>query len=226
MRELRMGDLLTSLLLAGTGNFNPSGGWVVIGNGQQYVRYTGISGNSLTGIPASGPGSITATVSYGSTATAAPALVGIPALGAAYSILYPIKSGDDINLLVVIDDPTSQVNLANVIGGTGIKESYIQDRRISYTEAQARGRALLSSRSTVLITVSYSVRDPNTRSGRTIHVALPAPFNLTGDFKIQDVTIKNFWPVPGVGPTFTCTASSNFYSLADLLRVARNTVGA
>jgi len=215
----------TTLPVAGAGAFLASGGYAVIGNGEQVVRYTGVSSGNLTGIPAAGPGSITASVAYNSTITAAPMLTGIPASGAG-AILYTIKEGDDVNLLVLVDDAGAQSNLAGLIGGSGIKESYIQDRRLGFTEATARGRALLASRNTILLTLAYSVRDPNTRSGRTIHVALPAPFNLTVDLKIQDVTIGQFWPVAGVGPTMKVVASSNFYSLADLLRVARNKVGA
>ena len=67
----------SSILVAGAGWANPAGGWAIIGNGQQTIRYTGISGNSLTGIPATGPGAITATVSYNSTITGAAALLGV-----------------------------------------------------------------------------------------------------------------------------------------------------
>jgi hypothetical protein len=213
------------LIVAGAGAFRSTGGWAVIGNGQQVIRYTGIAAGTLTGIPASGNGAITASVAYNSTVTAAPMLTGVPASGAG-AILYAIEAGDDVNLLVTVDDAAAQANLAALIGGTGIKESYIQDRRLGSAESTARGKALLAQRSTELLTLAYRVRDPNTRSGRTVHVALPAPVNLTADLKIQDVTISQFWPVAGVGPTMTVTASSNFYSLADLLRVARNRVGA
>jgi hypothetical protein len=215
----------TTLRVAGTSAFLAGGGYAVIGNGEQVIRYTGVAGGALTGIPASGAGSITASVAYNSTVTAAPMLTGIPASGAG-AILYPIKEGDDVNLLVQVDDAQAQADLAALLGGSGVKESYIQDRRLGFTEATARGKALLASRRTVLLTLAYSVRDPNTRSGRTVHVDLPAPFLLTVDLKIQDVTIGPFWPTPGLAPLMKVTASSNFYSLADLLRVARNSVGA
>ena len=67
----------TSLLTANGAPFPPSpGGWVKL-QGDQCVRYHDISGNTLTGIPASGPGSITGTVPYGSAVVALPALVGV-----------------------------------------------------------------------------------------------------------------------------------------------------
>ena len=215
-----------TLLLAGVSPaFLPSGGWAIIGNGEILVRYTGISGNSLTGIPPTGVGSISTSLSYGAIATAAPALLGVPASGPG-SIQYALQTGDDINLLMTCDDPAAQAALAALIGGTGIKEAYIQDRRISYTEAVARGQAELAARSTVLVEVHYVCRDPLTRSGATIACSLPAPTTFSGTFKIQDVTISAFSAVPGQPPTYTVMASSQRYSLDDLLRMARGTVGA
>ena len=215
-----------SLLLAGiSAAFSPTGGWVIIGNGEVIIRYTGISGNNLIGIPPSGVGSITTTISYGSLATAAPQLLGIPASGPG-AIIYPLISGDNINLLVTVDDVAAQAALAAAIGGSGIKEAYIQDGRIGYAEAVARGTAMLDERAELLIEVHYVCRDPLTRSGATIHCALPPPTNLGGDYKIQDVTIANFSPKPGQPPTYTVQASSERYSLDDLLRMARGTIGA
>ena len=205
--------------------FAATGGWAIVGNGQLVIRYTGIAGNSLTGIPPSGVGAITTTVAFGAMATAAPELLGIPASGPG-AILYPLHAGDELNLLVTCDDLGAQTQLAAFIGGSGIKEAYIQDRRIGYTEATARGQAMLADRSKVLIEVRYTCRDPLTRSGATIHCAMPAPTNLTGDFKIQDVTIANFSAKPGQPPTYTVLASSQRYSLDDLLRQARGTIGA
>src|SRR4029077_21121119 len=50
----------TSLLTASPAPFSATGGWALVGSVP--VRYTGITGNTLTGIPASGPGALTTTV--------------------------------------------------------------------------------------------------------------------------------------------------------------------
>jgi hypothetical protein len=216
----------TTLLLNGMAPaFNPAGGWAIVGNGNLVVRYHGISGNSLTGIPVTGSGAITTSISYGAMATAAPMLVGIPANGAG-SVIYPLHTGDGLQLLVTCDDVNAQHALQALIGGTGIKEAYIQDQRIGYAEALARGAAMLSERSAVLVEVRYSCRDLGTRSGATIAASLPAPTNLLGSYKIQEVTINGFSGVPGQAPTYTVLASSQRYSLDDLLRMARGTIGA
>ena len=205
--------------------FSATGGWAIVGNGEVVIRYTGLSGNNLIGIPPTGVGSITTTIAYGALCTAAPQLLGIPASGVG-SIQYALHNGDEINLLVTCDDLSAQAALAALIGGSGILEAYIQDRRIGYAEALARGKAMLVERSTVLVEVHYTCRDPLTRSGATIHCALPPPTNLGGDYKIQDVTISGFSAKPGQPPTYTVQASSQRYSLDDLLRMARGTIGA
>lgn len=210
----------TSIVVAGTGAFSASGGWAVIGNGAQVIRYTGITSSSLTGVPASGPGAITATVAYGSTITAAPALIGIPSSSTG-SILYTIPKDDPVNLLVQQDDPAAQTALAALDGGDGIQEVYLQDNRLSLLESTARATSYLTLRKDPEVSVRYTCRDPLTRTGRTIHVNMSAPTSLTGDFKIQQVTLSGFDAQNRLYPTFSVQASSTRYSLEDLLRMVR-----
>ena len=212
----------TTLIVAGTGGFSSTGGWAVIGNGAQVIRYTGVSVSSLTGIPATGTGAITATVGYNSTVTAAPQLTGVPASGAG-SIQYAIKSGDPVNLLMQVDDAAAQTALAALIGGDGIQEDYLQDRRLSATEATARGTAQLTLRKSVQVTIRYQTRDINTRAGRTVTVNLGAPFSITSTaFVIQQVTVSAFQLA--LNPTYDVTATSILFTFDDLLRLARGGV--
>lgn len=218
----------TALIVAGTGAFAVAGGWAVIGNGQQVIRYAGVTGTQLTGVPASGPGAIVASIGYNSTVTAAPQLTGIPASGPG-SIQWQILRGDAVNLLVQVDDPVAQATLAGILAATlgsasdGIREGSIQDGRISQTEAEARGAAFVALRGTAEVSIRYKCRDPLTRAGRTIHVDLPAPTSVTGDFKIQQVTITDFHPSATFYPTYDVQASTTRYALEDLLRMARAT---
>lgn len=210
----------TTLLSAGVGWASSTGGWAVIGNGQQVIRYTGISGNTLTGIPSDGVGAITATIAYNSTVTAAPCLTGIPASGPG-SIQYPINKGDPVNLLVQVDDVAAQAALAALLGNgdDGVIEDSISDGTIGETEARARGVAQLALLSTAQVTITYKSRDTNTHAGRLITVNLGTPTTVTATFQIQHVTIDNFQPA--LMPTFTVQASSSRFSLEDLLRLAR-----
>lgn len=209
----------TSLLTASAAPFVSTGGWALLGGGQ-VIRYTGISANSLTGIPAVGIGALLTTVLYGQQVVAAPALTGIPASGGG-SIVSAIKQGDPINLLVQVDDLAAQAALVTLIGGSddGIIEAFIQEGTIGETEARARGLAKLAQSSMVQISISATVRDKNAHAGRLIHVDMPSPTNLTGDFMIQQVTIDTFQPA--LMATFHIQASSDQFSLEDLLRFFR-----
>lgn len=209
----------TNLIVASTAAFSPTGGLVVIGNGQQVIRYTGISGNALTGVPAIGPGSITASVSYSSTATVPPTFTGIPATGEG-AIRWPIPTGDPVNIWIQEDDLAAQAALKQYLGyGDGIVEDVIQDNRLSYTEARARGRAHLSERAQIHVTVRVRTRDRNMRTGALLTVNMGDPINLAMQtFLIQHVVES---ALADQKPVFDVDASTTLYSFEELLRLIR-----
>jgi len=209
----------TSLIIAGLSAFASGGGWAVIGNGQQVIRYTGLTSTALTGIPATGVGAIEASISYNSTVTPASALTGIPANGAG-SILYDITTGDDVNLLVTVDDAGAQATLAALVGGDGVIEEYIQDRRLSSTEATARAQAQLDLVKDPLVSVRYETRDRHTRAGREVTFTSTL-LGLTGTFKIQSVTISDFDGAQRTWPRRQVDASSRRFTFEALLRQGR-----
>jgi hypothetical protein len=208
----------TSINLVSASAFISSGGWAKIAD--LAIRYSGKTGTTLTGVPTSGVGSITASIPSASLVQGLVALTGIPASGTG-SILNAINNGDDVQLLAQVDDAAAQTALAALIGGDGIQEEYIQDRRITYTEAVARGEALLALRNTVSVTFEGTVKDPNMASGTTVSVDLPLPMDVVGDFTVQEVTIANFQLL--IPPTRRFTASTERFSLNDLLRRIKDT---
>ena len=185
----------TTIPVAGTVAFQSTGGWAVIGNGEQVIRYTGLGPGSLTGIPASGIGAVTAAISFNSTITAAAMLTGIPASGAR-AIQYGLTAGGELYLVVQVDDTARQTALAASIGGgPGVREEWIQDRRLSITEARARGQATLAWRPLDHVTLAYRCRDVQTAAGQTVTATFPAPINISATLKLQTVTIDNFRPL-------------------------------
>ena len=209
-----------TLPLAGTSAFLATGGWAIVGNGEQVIRYTGItaSGSTLVGIPVSGVGAITAAVNYNSTVTAAPLITGIPASGPR-SLTRALTAGDELYFVVQADDAARQTLLAADMGGNGIREEWDQDRRLSIPEARARAAALLALREFDRHGLSYTCRDLRTAAGRTIFCNLPTISVYY--FRIQRVTISNFRPYPTQYPTFTVEASSSRFSFEDLLRMSK-----
>jgi hypothetical protein len=198
----------TSLILSGAGAFSATGGWARVNN--QVIRYTGITGNTLTGIPTSGAGAIKATISYNATVLVCPALTGIPSSSTG-SIAIALVSGDEINLLVQRDDATSQATY-------GIRQYYVQDRRLSITGAQARGDAELTLRKDPYIEGSYITTDTKVRSGRRVPISLASEWGISGTYTISKVRV--FWDpdhkVPVREVTFSSNAGAN-----DLYRLLR-----
>jgi hypothetical protein len=200
-----------ALVVAGAGWATPGGGWAVIGNGQQTIRYTAVAGNTLTGIPASGPGAIVATVSYGSTITAAAALLGVTGL------LRALIKGAPINLWVQRDNLDAQAAIAAVDHSDGVIEHLITDERRGEASLAQLCDADLDQYAYPIQTVPYATRDTKTHSGKPVVFNLATPA-IHATLTIQEVTITEIDVYPRTPPKFTASASSVRYSLDDILR--------
>jgi hypothetical protein len=197
----------------------PTNGWA-IASGGQVIRYTGITGNTLTGIPASGPGALLTTVLFGSQILPAPALIGVTGLGLA------MLKGTPVSIWVQRDDLDAQAERAGadrangIANATGIYDGPpIVDARRGEASLIALCDVTLKLFSRPITTVTYATRDPKTKSGKTVHfnVATPriGPFDLT----IQSVDISEIdTTITGTAPRRNVVASSVRWSLADLLR--------
>jgi len=222
----------TSIPTAGTAPFASTGGWVI--TGQQVIRYTGVSGNSLTGIPATGPGSIITTIPYNTQISPAPVLLGVT------GVLRGMARGSAVHILVQRDNVTAQIALGQLERDStgaptdGIREYMIVDERRSEPSLIAVCDADLATFADPTIGVTYQCRDPRTRAGSIVGIALasgafsPNAFNpgayntgwlwgYSGYFLISEVTIT-FDPAPQLYPRYAVTATSNRFTFADLLQ--------
>jgi hypothetical protein len=201
-----------TLIVANPAPFAPGGGWAVVGNGEQVIRYTGTTANSLIGIPASGPGAIVASISYNSTVTAAPALVGVTGLVAA------VIRNSPIHVWIQRDDLAAQAAMAALDGGgDGVYEHIWSDERRSETSLRQVCDAQLALYSRPLVTVTYASRDLKTKSGKTVSIALTSPA-ITETLTIQDVAITELGII-GLAPKFTVTAGTAHTSLESVLQM-------
>jgi hypothetical protein len=163
------------------------------------------------------------------TATTQPQLTGIPATGAG-SITEAIADLAEIFLVAQDDDATAQTAVASAYTNShytdnGIRTAFLQDRRLSVTEAHARGLARLAFDSKGLAAARYTTRDTKTGWGRVVHVNMTDPISgasIVDDLRIQRVTITelstdvdqfDFAP-----PRYAVEASSQRFSLEDLIR--------
>jgi hypothetical protein len=204
----------------------PASGWA-IAPGSQVFRYTGrsasVGSGTLTGIPASGIGSLTAPVRAG-TIKAVPHLTGIPSTGTG-SVVYAISKGDPVNIVVERQDIPAQAALAGFVGGDGIHEDFLSDGTLGLIELTARADARLLERKNAFEAVTFETRDPTVRVGRTLSIALTSPA-ISGTYKIQRVQISELGADGGrassrLFPLRNVEASTKHWSFEDLLRQVR-----
>jgi hypothetical protein len=202
-----------SILVSNPGPFPPGGGWVRVSG--LTLRYTGVSGSSLV-LEAPLP----TTLSYGSEIASAPHLIGIPASGA-WSIVYPIKGGDEVYVFVNRWDDTAISNLAAWIGyGDGQRFEFLTDGRLSLAELTTRADAMLAYRKDPLVTVTFETRDPAVSVGKTITFNTTSP-PIVGTFLVQRVGIDQFPAAAHVKPVAArrvVEASSRRYTFDDLVQ--------
>jgi hypothetical protein len=147
-------------------------------------------------------------------------LTGIPATGAG-SIAGAIAVGDAVALLVQRDNLTAQAALAAVEDGgasDGIHEGYVQDASLTTIAAcQAAGDADLALFDSPITTVTYATGDMKSVSGKPVVVNRTHPPIGPITLTIQSVTITNLGVAAPAGPIYTVSASSVKFALTDLL---------
>jgi len=201
----------TAIIVANTAAFADTGGWAIVGNGEVGVRYTAKTINSLTGIPPTGPGALIASVSYNSTITAAPALLGVT------GILEAVIRNAPIHVWVQRNDLAAQAYMAALDGsGDGVYEHIWSDERRTETSLIQVCDAQLALYSRPLVTVTYASRDLKTKSGKTVTIALAA-LGIAESLTIQDVAISELG-IRGLAPKFTVTASTVRQSFEAILQ--------
>lgn len=200
------------------------GGWIDV-PGSDAVRYTGVTGNLLTGIPASGPGALINTIPYGTNVVAVPILTGVTGITA------PIARGTPINLWVTRNDAGAQSEQSAIdalnhrVRADGIYEApIIVDERRGLVSLSALCDATLALFAKPIQTVRYATRDVKSKSGKPVTVNLASP-PITADLVIQSVQISEIDIAPGLAPRFEVTASSTRFSLDSLLRKLTKALG-
>ena len=205
----------SSILLTSTAPFAAPAGWARTLSGDA-ISYSGISGNTLTGIPASGPGAIRTTIMYGDPIVPAPVLTGVSGNTKA------LTRGAPLYIWVQRDDTAAQAAAAarestDTYTSSGIHEHTLVDERRGEPSLMALCDADLQLFAYPLVTVTYATRDLKTRSGKPIVIDLTSPA-IHETLTIQDVTITEIDIAPGLAPRFSVSASSVRWSLEDLLR--------
>lgn len=203
----------TTLTLASVSGF-PTTGWVQVDS--QMVSYTGISGATLTGIPASGSGALLTGVRGGV------AVVTMPFLSGCSGVLYAIDAGAAVRLYLVRNDSAAQTALAALEGGDGIHEGTIDDPSIiTISGLTTACDAELTGYKSKHRAVTFQSRDYKLRSGKTVTLSLSSPTSQSGSFLIQRVVSRDFDTIAGEYPLRDVSAEPIRLSFRDVLRRAR-----
>jgi len=185
----------TSILVADGNAFSLNGGKVIIDNAQ-VVDYVTVSG-----------------------------VDNVYTLELAGSLTASIVSGDSIVNFMQVDDVAAQAEMGNIerdangVVTDGVHEYTVVDGSLK-TQFQLYMRAFaeLELFARPIVTLNYATRDPKTRSGKTVHVALTNP-PISGDFLIQSVSIDQVHDEAddSLMPRYNAQASSVRFDLNDLL---------
>lgn len=195
----------TTISVNETGIFSSTGGSVV--SGRNLVTYSGLSTSSGAGT-----------------------LTGVS------GILYDIATGDEIKIIVDDEDAAAQTALATILGGglSGQVTNYMQDGRLSLSEATARAAEDLSTFGGSLEDVSWTygrhtatasapIYQRYVRAGRSVVLDVTSPITVSGTFTIQSVTLTPWGDVGGANFKVFQRITANGFTrtLADLLRQLR-----
>jgi hypothetical protein len=225
----------TELLVTSTVPFTNDGGagWARIGD--LVIRYTGIAGSALTGIPSAGPGALTATVRYGAQVLVQPRLIGVRAAGGIGAVVQAIRKGDTIALRVELEDAAAIAAMAErlktpgqaAVTADGIIEEFVSDGRFGLIELTTHCQATLLEHKDPSRTLTFTSRDDSLQVGRLLQVTISTP-PIAGTFRIQRVTFSEIAITGGLGrvrPLRTVEATTKLFTFTNLLRQLRGREG-
>ena len=208
----------TTIAVAETGVFGSGGGILTYAvAGVVYsATYTGRSiasgAGNITGVPASGLGSIVATIPSGAGIQNVPGIKGIPGSGTG-AIASPLSVGDSIVIFVQRDDATAQTALGALEGGDGIHEFSITDSSLESDAAcNARGDAELSLAKNPEEEASFLSEDVAMVSSALVPISING---ISTTLSIRRVRIS--WVPARKNPQREVTASSQYKTLYQYL---------
>jgi hypothetical protein len=184
--DAAVGD--TSIAIASSTGFS-SAGWAHDAGGNLF-KYSSTTATSLTGIPASGYGSIVTAIKADTPVYEQDRIL--------LSVVTPrdLTTGDMATYRLVVDDTTAQAAVAALEGGDGIHEHLIVGEHweagplASLADAAAQAAlAELAAFGAAVTSVQFKTRHPSYIAGRTVTIQVGG---VNEDFVIQDVVINGF----------------------------------
>jgi hypothetical protein len=199
----------TEIIVTSATSLDTAGGIALIAG--QYIRYTGKSEgapNKMTGIPASGDGSILAAIDAGAE------VIRPWTIYFSGNVHQTHAVGAEVHTVRCRTDTLGVAALVAFDGSDGIREGWVRDERAGYYTTAARGDAELLMWADAIESLRYDTRDPTVRAGKTVTVNVAG---LSGTYRIQKVTIRGIEASQHLHPWRTVEASAQRYDFYDLL---------
>lgn len=211
----------TSVGVNECGHFKSTGGIATITvNGNSFpITYTGRTVNygagSLTGIPASGFGSVLFAITAGTAIQSTPTLTGVT------GIVYPVQAGEQVRISVQRDDTGSQTVMAGLEGGDGIHEFRVDDSTLDNVDACSdRGDAELTLGADAQESASFVTQDQYAVPGASVVFSIGA---LSSTIPIASARV--YWEAGRRNPqrqvSMTTQVHTLYQVLGDLQRQAK-----
>lgn len=214
------------LVVTSLAPYSSAGGWVqVLGHRIRYTGTTTSPNNRLTGIPASGPGSIPGFTSDGTIAAVPlPCLNQIPTTPPG-SIPWAFPAGTQVAGIGANSDPARESELAGAFGsGDGSIWEINNNSGIPAAEQNTYAAARVAFLKQTRITLRFETRNASVRAGRTLYVNLTKPA-IVATLRINAVTFDGFEaPGDGGSPRRIVEASSRLVRFDQFLRALRPVV--
>lgn len=177
--------------------------WGRVGDQLIYYSGTATAPARLTGIPASGPGSIQADIGVGSPIEYLPVFI----VNSNDMIAADQPEGVEVVMYAQVDDVAAQTALAAIEGGDGIHEVVITEGRLtSSAAATALAQAELDNFTAVLRSAQWETSDMNAVPGTRQAITFTTINALSVTLTVTQVDVT--WPVPSGRPTRRCQAST------------------
>lgn len=183
-------------------------GWFHDGNGNYFATRGNLHGppDFLTGIPATGYGSVPLVIAAGTPVFQTHHLEAVAAITADGAVPSDIEAGEAVVVRVQVDDSAAQTAIAAIEGGDGIHVRTVTDDTLTYIGCLARGEAELDVFSDALLRATWVTYDMNAKPGTRQVINLASPDALSAQLTVDTVVLE--FPISNYPPKRTCEGST------------------
>lgn len=137
-------------------------------------------------------------------------------------IAYDIPQGTQVRVVARVTDSAAETALATVLGGgTGRSVGWFNAGTASQEAVTGMATNDVALYGAAIPALSYTTEDRFHRAGKQVSVSISDPVTVSGDFRIQSVTMRPYGPVTGNSPTFQYSVQCRLVRRVDQIDLLR-----